>query len=243
MSSEEHLANDPTSELWGEHRARYRFACQWVRGRRVLDVACGAGFGLQLLRQHGALALGADRDVRALAEARGVDSMAPLVRTDATRLPLADGSVEVVTSFETIEHVPDARALVSELRRVLQPGGTLILSTPNLAFGPPRLHQNPFHLREFTADELVALLRECFSQVVLYGQRPVAAYRYVPYLLVEQHLEPSALAWKLLNRLPFGVKNGLAERFSGRPFYPAETDYAFSPEHVPCSHVLVAVAR
>ena len=47
---EERLGNDPTSELWGEHRSRYRFAAQFVTGKRVLDVACGSGFGLGMLR-------------------------------------------------------------------------------------------------------------------------------------------------------------------------------------------------
>ena len=79
----------------------------------------------------------------------------------------------------------------------------------------------------------------------LVGQRPLASSRYVTYLLVEPHYEPAAWAWKLLNRLPFGLKNRLALGLSGRPFYPGETDYHFQPlDAMPgaCSHVLVAVA-
>jgi SAM-dependent methyltransferase len=139
--------------------------------------------------------------------------------------------------------VPDACALLAELRRVLRPGGRLVLSTPNRAFGPPQQHQNPFHVREFEADELRALLRRAFSTVRLFSQRPSRAYRYVPYLLVERRYEPAELAWKLLNRLPFRLKNAAALALSGRPFYPGETDYCFveSPAAVH-SHVLVAVA-
>jgi SAM-dependent methyltransferase len=242
-AAEEHLANDPTSELWGEHRARYRFAGQWARGCRVLDVACGAGFGLQLLEQAGAYPIGMDLDPRALAEAHALEPEARLVRADAARLPLPDASFDLVTSFETLEHVPDACALLSELRRVLRPGGRLVLSTPNRAFGPPEHHQNPFHVREFEADELRQLLQRTFSTVHLFSQRPSSAYRYVPYLLVEPGYAPAELAWKLLNRLPFRLKNAIALALSGRPFYPGETDYCFveSPAAVP-SHVLVAVA-
>ena len=244
--AEEHLANDPTSELWGEHRARYRFAARWVAGRCVLDVACGAGFGVHLLEAAGARVIGMDLDARALVEARSsLARRANLVRADGLRLPLPDATIDLVTSFETLEHVPDARCFVHELRRVLRPGGRLVLSTPNRAFGPPQRHQNPFHLQEFVADELTALLQACFSSVRLFGQRPVTSYRYVPYLLIEPHYEPAAWAWKVLNRLPFGLKNRLALGLSGRPFYPGETDYRFPLlDAMPSagSHVLVAVA-
>jgi ubiquinone/menaquinone biosynthesis C-methylase UbiE len=111
--AEERLANDPTSELWGEHRSRYRYAAALAAGQRVLDVASGAGFGLQLLREAGAQASGLDYDGAALRDARRVDPRARLVRGDATCLPLRTASLDLVVSFETIEHVPDAAALVT----------------------------------------------------------------------------------------------------------------------------------
>jgi hypothetical protein len=97
-------------------------------------------------------------------------------------------------------------------------------------------------VREFTANELRELLCAYFGRVRLYGQRPVDAYRYVPFLMNEPHREPSALAWKLMVRIPFGIKNRLALALSGRPFYPSEADYVFVPDQVENSHVLVAVA-
>jgi SAM-dependent methyltransferase len=150
----------------------------------------------------------------------------------------------MVVSFETLEHVPDARAMVLEIRRVLKPGGRLVLSTPNRAFGPSERHtNNPFHVKEFTAAELHDLLAEAFTEVQLYGQRPKDAYRYVPFLMIEPHLEPAALAWKLLVRLPFGIKNRLALALGGRPFYPGEGDYCFDLERAETAHALIAVAR
>ena len=244
--AEERLANDPTSELWGEHRARYRFAQRYARDQRVVDVACGAGFGLRMLREVAASVMGVDLDLHALAAVRRADPSARLACADAGRLPLADASMDLATSFETLEHVPDARALVFELRRSLRPAGRLVLSTPNCAFGPPERHQNPFHVREFTADELLELLGEAFSDVQLYAQRPCASYRYVPYLMLERHLDPREVAWKAMNRLPYGFKTRVAERLNGRSFYPGELDYEFTPatpaEFEDC-HVLVAVAR
>ena len=175
------------------------------------------GRRLQMLRDAGARAVGVDYAASALSDVRRRQPAARLLRGDATCLPLQDASIDLVVSFETIEHVPDAAALVVEIRRVLKPGGRLVLSTPNRAFGPPARHtDNPFHIREFTADELRDLLRASFEQVQLYGQRPSEAYRYVPFLMLEPHNEPSALAWKLLVRLPFGLKNRLALALSGR---------------------------
>jgi SAM-dependent methyltransferase len=244
MTAEERLANDPTSELWGEHRSRYRFAAQFVANQRVLDVASGAGFGLQMLKQAGACPVGVDYDAGALADVRCVEHAAQLVHADATRLPFHPNSIDVVVSFETIEHVPDAEALVTEIRRVLKPGGRLVLSTPNRAFGPEARHtHNPFHVREFTADELRDLLKANFDDVQLYGQRPTPAYRYVPYLMIEPHYEPGAVVWKLLTRLPFPIKNQLALMLSGRPFYPAEEDYDFVAGACDGAHALLAVAH
>jgi SAM-dependent methyltransferase len=248
-AAEECLANDPTSELWGEHRSRYRFAIQGsgvsgLAGLRVLDVACGAGFGLEMLVQAGARAIGVDYDAASLSEVRRAQAPSRLVRGDAMCLPLKDASVDLVVSFETIEHVPDAGALVAEIRRVLKPGGRLVLSTPNRAFGPPARHtSNPFHIREFTADELCDLLQESFGDVQLYGQRPSATYRYVPFLMLEPHYAPSAVAWKLQARLPFALRNRVAHALSGRPFYPDEQDYQFVSGACDGAHALVAVAR
>jgi ubiquinone/menaquinone biosynthesis C-methylase UbiE len=243
VTAEERLAYAPTSELWGEHRSRYRFAARYVAGMRVLDVASGAGFGMQMLRQTGCRVVGLDYDSVALREARQLESRSALVHGDATRLPLADESVDAVVSFETLEHVPDAEAMLREIKRVVAPGGHLVLSTPNRAFGPPARHANPFHIKEFTADELRTLLERYFAQVALYGQRPSHAYRYVPFLMIEPHSEPRALAWKAMLRLPYGVRERLAKTVSGHSFYPGEHDYVFEREVHADSHALVAVAR
>jgi SAM-dependent methyltransferase len=236
-AAEERLGYAPTSELWGEHRSRYRFAAQWVAGKRVLDVACGAGFGQDMLRAAGGCVVGVDLDYRPL---RGGDQ----VQADAARLPLADASIDVVATFETIEHVPDARALVHELRRVLRPAGVLVLSTPNRAFGPPERHtHNPFHVQEFTAAELRALLSGAFDDVRIHGQHADAVYRFVPFLMVDADWSPAALTWKALNRLPYGIKNGLAHALTGRSWYPDEAHYRFAEDRFDGAHALVAIAR
>jgi SAM-dependent methyltransferase len=197
-----------------------------------------------MLRQAGDCPIGLDYDAAALSEVRLRQRTARLVRADATRLPLGAASIDLVVSFETIEHVPDAEALVREIRRVLKPGGHLMLSTPNRDFGPPSRHaNNPFHIREFTAPELRDLLMASFTHVRIHGQRPSAKYRYVPFLMLDRHIEPSALAWKLLVRLPFGLKNRIALAVSGHPIYPSEADYCFQPDSFEGAHAILAVAQ
>lgn len=243
-AAEERLANDPTSELWGEHRSRYRFAAEFVVGQRVLDVACGAGFGLAMLAEAGARPIGIDYSQETLRRTRRAFPRQILVQADATQLPLPTASMDVVVSFETLEHVPDPEAMVREVRRVLKPGGRLVLSTPNRAFGPLERHTaNRFHVREFTAGELRELLRQYFENVTLFGQRPSSHYAYVPFLMTEKTFEPRALAWKALLRLPFGVRNRVALALSGRSFYPDEAEYCFDLEATDGAHALLAVAR
>jgi hypothetical protein len=115
-----------------------------------------------------------------------------------------------------------------------------VVSTPNRAF---RATANPFHVREFTGPELRAMLLTCFDQVVLYAQRVSKQYRYVPFLLVEPSWRPSELAWKVMNRLPFEVKDTIARGLTRRPFYPDAEAYVFEPDDWQTAHALVAVAR
>lgn len=157
-----------------EHLVRYLWAAGAVADRKVLDAGCGMGYGCALLVERGGArrCLGVDISEEAVAEARsahGGDERLEFEVGDVTALALPDSSVDVVTCFETIEHVPgDAQPkLLAELARVLRPSGMLLISSPNREQYPPG---NPHHLRELTADELRALLTERFAHVVLVRQ-------------------------------------------------------------------------
>jgi 2-polyprenyl-3-methyl-5-hydroxy-6-metoxy-1,4-benzoquinol methylase len=158
-------------QLFREHEARYVFASTFVKGKRVLDVACGSGIGTHYLLRAGAhscLGLDIDRAATGYAKARYKDCV--FAQCDATSLCIADASVDAVVSFETIEHVKDQRAFLLECRRVLRPGGILVCSTPNRILS--RWGEvNPFHLRELTVAEFADLLRSPFTQVQLYAQK------------------------------------------------------------------------
>ncbi|MEJ7789089.1 MAG: class I SAM-dependent methyltransferase [Thermoleophilaceae bacterium] len=150
-----------------EHLARYLLAAQLAPGRRVLDVACGEGYGTSLLHESGAAdAVGVDVDEPTIVAARERYSC-DFRCADIAALPFDDDSFDLVVSFETIEHVSDAEGALSELARVLAPGGLLIVSTPNTE---EYLVENEFHVREFSHEEFSALLRDRFASVRLLYQ-------------------------------------------------------------------------
>jgi len=157
------------SLMYAEHVTRYLAAADLVRGKRVLDIASGSGYGGHLLARTAASVVGVDLSSDAVAYARAHYPAPNLEfrQGSAERIPLDDASVDVVTTFETIEHVEDYRGFVAEIDRVLAPGGVAVVSTPNdLEF----IEGNHFHLHEFVYDELVELLAERFAHIRPYFQ-------------------------------------------------------------------------
>src|SRR5262245_44051159 len=112
------------SPWWGIHEARYRFALNHVRGDKLLDVACGAGYGLPILLGAVRYAVGIDIDHSALqsAQLETKDVNGAVVLADGCYVPFGNDTFDAITSFETIEHVKNGARLVSEFARVLSPG-------------------------------------------------------------------------------------------------------------------------
>lgn len=166
-----------TGEIAHEHWHRYAFARRFVAGRRVLDVACGEGYGAALLALRASHVTGVDIDPRTLAHARKSyveHGNVAFVEGSAAALPMDDASVDVVTSFETIEHLPadDQPRMLAEFARVLRPAGILILSSPNRPeYSDARGYANPFHLHELDRDDLTRLLAPVFPAQHWYRQR------------------------------------------------------------------------
>ena len=154
-----------------EHVYRYRFARQFVNGKRVLDIASGEGYGLAALVASGAReGVGVDISEQACQHARSKYGLDVHVGS-AEAIPLPDASVDVITSFETIEHVPSPQAFLAECQRVLRPGGRLVISTPiNETYGTQ--NPNEYHVSEMTEAESVDLIGKYFMDLRLWAQRP-----------------------------------------------------------------------
>ena len=161
-------------EIRYEHYHRYAFAAERVRGRKVLDAACGEGYGTALLAGTVASVTGVDLSEPAIEHAarRCRSGNLEFHCADCLSLPFPDNSFEAIVSFETLEHLADHDGLMREFRRVLAPEGFLLLSSPDKAVYSDRLQQrNEFHVRELNRDELEALLGRHFPAYRLWGQK------------------------------------------------------------------------
>lgn len=161
------------ADLMNEHLARYAFAARLARGKRVLDIACGAGYGSAELARTALTVTGVDVAAEAVDWAREHFTLPNLrfEQASATALPHPDAAFDLVVAFEVIEHLGDWAGFLREARRVLVPGGQFIVSTPNRLYyaetrrlsGP-----NPFHLHEFEYAEFRAELEAVFPHIALF---------------------------------------------------------------------------
>ena len=251
---EERLDPCKPHPLWGEHRARYRFAARYAAGARVLDGACGNGYGAQMLERAGAARVAAidlsDEAVASAKELRPRGSRVGYLRGDLSRLPFPSSSFDLIASFESIEHVSEPDATVREFARVLQPEGSLLISSPNGAFYPKGHSGNPFHHIEYTRDQLRGLLAPHFGAVTIYGQRLLRSspgvLDYGSSTVTRHSPEPSGLKGlrrALFGRLPLPLKDVLWRLARGVPYYPGEEEFEFTAEEPERYPVIVAHCR
>ena len=173
----ERFLPDVRGTIWYEHWHRYAAVAPLAAGRRVLDAACGEGYGSHLLAHEAAHVTGVDVSRDAIAHARERYARANLAFAAAsvTALPLPDASVDLVVSFETVEHLAEQAAMVAEFRRVLAPAGVLVISSPNRpVYSEGGVGENHYHVRELDRDELAALLAPAFPRQAWYAQRVIA---------------------------------------------------------------------
>jgi SAM-dependent methyltransferase len=186
FTGERYVPGTPGLEdLYIEHMSRYAFASDIARGRKVLDVGCGTGYGTHLMALRGAeLAVGIDISPEAIDFARGryQHSQLRYAVMNANHLGLAQ-EFDLVTAFEVIEHVEDAPGLLNEIKGIISDTAVLLVSTPNrityLAGGPEG--KNPFHTREYDIMEFTELLGSVFPYVRIFGQSWVEGITLVPH--------------------------------------------------------------
>ncbi len=174
LTGERTLPDVPAENYWfRRHLAVYEWIGARVLGERVLDMACGEGYGSEVLSRSAASVLGVDANPEAFEHARR--------RYVRSNLSFERGMVElygeasaydVVVFLQTIEHVHDPVGVLEHFRSLLAPGGTAYVSTPNvLTLAPPGADKsaNPWHIREYRAAEFGELCATVFGQVELLG--------------------------------------------------------------------------
>lgn len=157
-----------------EHKHRYLMACQLAKGLRVLDIASGEGYGSALLASVAAHVTGVDISEQAVIHATQKYALPNLEyrHGSATAIPLPDASVDLVVSFETIEHHDQHEAMLQEIKRVLRPGGLMYMSSPDrVEYSDIPGFKNAFHVKELTKDEFVDLVKKHFANYIVSGQR------------------------------------------------------------------------
>jgi SAM-dependent methyltransferase len=172
-------------DLWNEHWSRYLFAARLSRGKRVLDMGSGAGYGAAYLAETAASVTGLDISADAVAQAAERYNRPNLsfvvASCDPTGLP--DAAFDLIVAYEVIEHLANWNGMLREAKRLLAPGGQFVVSTPNKSYYAEsrRLHgPNPFHEHEFEFDEFRAALSEFFPSVALFVQNHSGAILFQP---------------------------------------------------------------
>jgi SAM-dependent methyltransferase len=163
-------------EISYEHWHRYAFTLPFARGRRVLDAACGEGYGSALLAREAGSVLGLDIGDAAVAHARSRYGAQPNLRFDVADCTALDhlpaASFDLIASFETLEHVEAQERMLDGFARLLAPGGLLLVSTPDrLTYSDLTGFRNEHHVRELYRDEFEALLAARFPARRVFGQK------------------------------------------------------------------------
>lgn len=153
---------------------RYELAASYGRGRRVLELGCGAGLGFDLLGRDAALVVGADYSAELLGSAQQqYGSKFPLIRLSAENLPFDAGAFDVVVCFEMSYYIRDARQAFAEVHRVLAPGGVVLFANANPE--RPDFIRSPYSTHYHTGDEFRAELSRVGFSVNVHGAFPVSA--------------------------------------------------------------------
>ncbi len=255
MIVEEYSSSIEDYVIYLMHIASYRWVADYVRDKRVLDFGCGSGYGAAEMASHAASVDAIDVSQEAVDHAQA-NFAKPNLRfasfDPAKLLPFADGSFDVVTSFQVIEHVDDFDLYVAEAKRVLAPGGQFIVITPDRAYRlfPWQKPWNRWHVDEFSARGLETLLARHFGAVDMMAMSGDAALcqpeldrcrklKWItsPFTLA---IYPRALRVGLLNLI-----HGLKGRSAGGPKreFPLDASQVTIGHNLQPSLNLVAVAQ
>jgi 2-polyprenyl-3-methyl-5-hydroxy-6-metoxy-1,4-benzoquinol methylase len=172
LTGERTLPDVPEENYWyRRHLAVYEWIADRAAGRRIVDLACGEGYGSAVLGRKAASVVGVDANPEAFEHAR-LKYTSATVAFERDMIERWTGDVDCVVFLQTIEHVHDPDAVLDHLGELVGPGGVAFVSTPNvltLAGPGEEKSGNPWHLKEYRADEFRALCSAHFGSVELHG--------------------------------------------------------------------------
>jgi 2-polyprenyl-3-methyl-5-hydroxy-6-metoxy-1,4-benzoquinol methylase len=172
LDGERTLPDVPAENYWfRRHLVVYEWIAARVGGLRVVDLACGEGYGSAVLARAAAGVVGVDANPDAHEHAR-LRYRAPNLRFVRDMVETFSEPCDAVVFLQTIEHVHDPGGVLENVKGMLAPGGTAYVSTPNVLTLAPKGAErsgNPWHLREYRAGEFRALCAAHFDSVELYG--------------------------------------------------------------------------
>ncbi len=170
----ERFLTECQGEMVYEHWHRYLFAREYAKGKRVLDIPSGEGYGSHLLAGVADSVVGIDIAADAVAHANEKyrrDNLSYLAAS-GTKIPLPDASFDFIVSFEMIEHIHEQEAFLAEVNRLLKPDGVFLISSPNrVEYTEKTGYKNEYHVKELAHDELRAQLNTHWPHQIWLGQR------------------------------------------------------------------------
>lgn len=157
-----------------EHLHRYAMVTNYIKDKIVLDIASGEGYGSNIMSNKATFVYGIDIDDTAVQEAKlkYKNENLEFLTGSTSHIPIDDNTIDVVVSFETIEHHDEHDEMMNEIKRVLKPEGLLIISTPDkLYYSDQRNFNNQFHIKELYKEEFIDLLSKSFNKIQLLTQK------------------------------------------------------------------------
>lgn len=156
------------SPIFYQHLAVYKYAASFVKDKIVLEFGCGEGYGAKLLSEFAARVVGIDYSKDAINSAKKnyASHNIEFICRKAESTKIDKEKFDVICSFQVIEHIAKPNKFLLEVKRLLKPGGIFLLSTPNKKAS---LIIHPYHFREYTKEELAALIKNFFADAEIYG--------------------------------------------------------------------------
>ena len=190
FTGERVVAGSTPERIWLDHIYRYEYAKKLVKGKDVLDISCGTGYGSRILCDGGAarvIGLDISNNIIDYASSKYGTKVLEFRVGDILNIDFVNNNFDVITCFETIEHVNNQKKAFMELQRVLRPEGILIISSPNRRLTSPgkTINEQPdnhFHTIEYSTAEFICNVGSYFHILQVYGQRAINRFILLPFI-------------------------------------------------------------